>query len=361
VKINSYLIFLILFFVSNHRAFAISLKDRIEWELKAPGHQVTAQVQEEISSHHLVLVSGVMNEFASLVSSYFTDGIRAVESLGMDHTSVDPPSSIEVSRNADRLYSKIMGRRLAFWSSDRLGIYREHGSKPLVLMGHSKGGAETLLMILRHPELILEGIVDRVVILQGAIGGSPLAEPQNQSFLSQAVASFFQPGFGSLEPQRMQSLFQASLERSLESGLWGASRRMRVESEILLNQIKDRIFYVLADKTDGRIGPGISLVLSVVGQNLDHLGPNDGLVLLKDQVLKSRSAPLALGRVLARLPVDHLGTTVRYFSSTDSRYQEAFMVSCLAHVFDSKIPMDEDSEAVDMINRQSQELGNLFH
>ena len=219
-------------------------------------------------------------------------------------------------------------------------------------MGHSKGGAEALLMILRHPELVIENIVDRVVILQGAIGGSPLAEPQNQNYLLQLAGKWIQPGFNSLQPSRMKSVFQEALETAFQSGLIAGSTKGAIDPTLLFQQIHERIFYVLADKTDGTIGPGIGLVLTLVGHRLDHLGPNDGLVLLKDQVLKSRHQPVALGRILARLPVDHLGTTVKYFSATTSRYQKTFMISCMAQIFDPTQSIDEDQTAIELIQQQ---------
>jgi hypothetical protein len=45
-----------------------------------------------------------------------------------------------------------------------------------VLFGHSKGGAGVLLTVLRAPHLVLSGKVDAVIVLQGSIGGSLIAD-----------------------------------------------------------------------------------------------------------------------------------------------------------------------------------------
>jgi len=75
---------------------------------------------------------------------------------------ISPKASYPMSHNSELIYSYLVKR------------FQKTG-KTQIVVAHSKGAGELLLALLFHPELIKNGIVDKVVLMQAVIGGSPLA------------------------------------------------------------------------------------------------------------------------------------------------------------------------------------------
>jgi len=71
-----------------------------------------------------------------------------------------------VADNADILYSEF------------IKIYNET-QKPLVIIAHSKGAAEAILALLKYPELVRGKIVELLISINGALGGSYIASIVN--------------------------------------------------------------------------------------------------------------------------------------------------------------------------------------
>jgi pimeloyl-ACP methyl ester carboxylesterase len=76
-----------------------------------------------------------------------------------------PNASTTVEENAQKIYSEIL----------LINLLRDR-DKPFIVIGHSLGGAELLLMAATHPELVNQKIIERLVIMQGPVGGAPLAD-----------------------------------------------------------------------------------------------------------------------------------------------------------------------------------------
>jgi hypothetical protein len=141
-----------------------------------------ASVAELIKDKHIVLVGGYMTEFYRF--AYFTDARNMLERM-VPKKQVDvyfPDWQKTASENIVELRAKLEG------------FYEAGGRKPLWVIGHSKGGQEIVQLALQtgivKPEL-LKGPFEKLVSLQGTVGGSPVAAAGETGceLLKQAVSS----------------------------------------------------------------------------------------------------------------------------------------------------------------------------
>jgi hypothetical protein len=231
----------------------------------------------ESLSHRTVLwTSGFLNGF---IPHYFVDNSDvAVNELGMKSMTYAPPSDQDVPVTAELIASK------AYDS------YYRGEKQPLILVGHSKGAAETLDAVLSHPDLMVNGIVEKVILIDGAINGSPVAT----GVMSQPELRLFskpiRDGLIALEPVKMRTLFNGKIAA--------------LKAKLTPDQYADfsgRIFYVRGHSTDAGTAPVIKLTHSY----LDHQGSgdNDGLVLVEDQKRDD------IGVDLGVMDTDHGGLT----------------------------------------------------
>jgi len=235
---------------------------------------------------HVVFVAGIMNELADLISNYFPDNIEAVQNMGATTSYLAPSSSLSIPQNAQILYREIRS------------IY-DGVRSPLVLVGHSKGGAEVLHLILEHPELVLDGIVDTVLLIQPAIGGSPLAY-KSGPWIS-LVSAFLSPNLETLTPHKAKENFDLAFAK-YDSALAKlvSARQLRATQEA----ISKRIFYIRATQDPAQLGWGVGLVLRVWRSTLSYDTPNDGLLPLTSQI------DPRIGTDLGVLRADHIDLVV---------------------------------------------------
>jgi hypothetical protein len=272
---------------------AMSTTLQQQWEIeKRLG--LRAEVDSKLlEGRHVIFVAGIMNELANIISNYYPSNIEAAKEFGATTSYIHPNSSNPIPENAELLYRSITD------------IYQRL-QKPIILVGHSKGGAETLYAILKHPELITQGMVDRVLLIQAAIGGSPLAEDQSWCF--KVVCGLLNPNLKTLKPDIAKRNFDDvfwEFDRSMVSG----QRRM----------ISDRIFYVRSQIAPNDLSFGISLIRTLTNLDLSLLGPNDGLITITAQY------DFRIGVDLGILQSDHIGLTVSTVSSTSHEDRKSFM------------------------------------
>ena len=70
---------------------------------------------------------------------------------------------------------------------------------PIILVGHSKGGAESMYLALRYPELLISGIIERVVLIHPALGGSPLADNVANNIMGRSFTKYLGEGLHSIQ------------------------------------------------------------------------------------------------------------------------------------------------------------------
>jgi pimeloyl-ACP methyl ester carboxylesterase len=221
-------------------------------------------VAPSLAGREVLFVAGFLNE---AIPGYFAVNAKVSRELGATTSVLAPPSSLSLEDN-----TALVVREL-----ERLTQYQ----RGLVLLGHSMGGASSLLAVLEHPELVLDGRVECVIVVQGAIGGSPLADT-----LSPLVPSM--QGLESLSTTRAAAVFDAHLA-ALDQRL-SAEDRARFFS---------RVFYVRSFHADGSVAAELMLTERV----LRRRGPNDGL-------LVSDAMRLPDGVDLGALEADHASLTV---------------------------------------------------
>lgn len=254
---------------------------------------------ERAKNYHYFFVTGFLNEALRLsFVEYYYDLIREMRHYRMAalHSPISLPSTETASVNAEKLY----------------GIFSEEApgdQKDLVLIGHSKGALELFLMSLKHPDFIRKR-VRAVFLLQGAIGGSPIADyiagdpeagvPDKLQWWERGAFEFIM-------------LKSSALRRIVEKGLHSLTRKnaksswenigITEEEKTLLNE---HLFYVCSKIRRDGIG-----LLSILGKFLylnhgrENGGQNDGLVLLKDQYTDW------FGKPLATLTADHSDLVLR--------------------------------------------------
>ena len=309
----------------------LTLQDRWIEEVRKPMVAVYPSTLKTIENRHFLLVGGIMNELSYFpyVSKYFGESIEVIQKEF--HTSVSyfgPSSRVPIPDNAESIYRVV------------LDTFQKYG-KPLIIVGHSKGGAEILYFALKHWELLVgeNPVIEKLVVVQGAIGGSPLADVRADSLmypLSIPIAA----GLNSLKAQNgfmnfseVFSEMEEGISRKLSAGvnqgqltsLGQGSVTSRLDPNLdIRSQVAQKIFYVRGEQSNPHaLSPGISLVLFLSRNRLQ--GQNDGLLKVEDQFLLPDGVH-PFGTDLGVLPnTDHLNLVLRgYFSGSQARSKEAF-------------------------------------
>ncbi len=232
-----------------------------EW-LTAPGEPPSLQ------GRHVVFVAGFLSE---LIPGYFTDNVAVTRELGAQTSTLFPPSSRGLADDVALIEQEI-----------------SRSPSPLVLVGHSKGGAGVLLTVLQHPELILLGRVECVIVLQGAIGGSPLADGLTKVKLLRG------PGLNSMTTERSHTLFKSAME-TVTADLSASERAF----------FFSRIFYVRSAHRQSALAAELALTELILRPG----GESDGLLPPAEMKLEDGGVDLGV------LDADHAGLTVSSFLS----------------------------------------------
>jgi pimeloyl-ACP methyl ester carboxylesterase len=226
-------------------------------------------VMSDAARFHFLFVGGFLNE---TIPGYFGDNVPVVtDELGATASTCFPPSGGSLERDADLLHDEV--RRQA-----------EERQRPIVLIGHSKGGAAAVLVVLRDPELVRSGRVEHVVSIQGALRGSPLADGLVRSLPMPVLHEAFK-GISSLTRQQAQSAF-ANLAPPAELADW----------------YRRRVHFVRSFETTGQVSTELGVTHAFISRH--GSGRNDGLVLEEDQLLPG------VGHDLGVLRGDHAAFTI---------------------------------------------------
>jgi len=285
--------------------------DSIRAEERAADPAPSEAPQAYLETRTVVFVGGFMNEIVRhrLAGNYFRQNTAAVRSVspGTAVFRVFPPSSRAMSDNVEFLRERLAD------------AWEQGGRRPLTVIGHSKGGAETLLTMLRHPELVLEGRVDDVVLIQSSIGGSPLSDCLSdpdacrpESMLMRLAGRWIR----STWPDGLLSLRTADADRVFGSAVTAARAHVGQGG---LDRLSRSVVYVRT------VAPGgvMSRRLRIVSDFLIAAGHdrNDGMLALEDQRLEGVGADL--GEVLTASHTDLVCSGVGV-SKRSRRFRAAF-------------------------------------
>lgn len=280
----------------------LSLQSQWENEIRNIGSFNDGNV---LLGKHVIFFPGIINEVGALLGLYFTDNMETVEKeLGGTASYFGPSSELSIPENVEIIHNHILKTA-------------NEQRKPLILVGHSKGGAEVLQTILRYPELILQGMVFQVLLIQPALQGSPLAE-RTPGCLFDLFKLILKPNLATLDTfTAKEDLREAFL--SFEKSLKSNALFRNSDHKILENQISSRIFYVQSQVYQDEISFGVSIVLMVLQHDLsDYNGNHDGLLPLSSQ--SDDRIGVNLGVVYA----DHIGLTISKLSNVTKHERHAF-------------------------------------
>lgn len=279
-----------------------SLQAMWESEIKNSGRIDDKNLLE---GKHVIFFSGLMNEFADLCGLYFTDNIEAVRhELGGSASYFGPSSELSIPDNVEIIHHHILATA-------------EQQRKPLILVGHSKAGPELLQTILRYPELILQGVVFQVLLIQPALHGSPLAD-YTPGFLFSLVKVIMTPNLATLNTLTANEDLDAAFV-SYQKALLNNIAIFHGDQKTMEKQISSRIFFVKSQIEQSEVSFGVSLVLTVIQNDLSsYNGSHDGLLPLSSQ--EDDRIGIDLGVVHS----DHIGLTISTISNVCKDDRKAF-------------------------------------
>ncbi len=261
---------------------------------------------ERAKGYHYFFVTGFMNEILQWgLSEYFYDNIKELSRRGIPESNLYRPiylsSSNTAEENAEDLYKIILEQAPG-------------NQKDLVLIGHSMGAQELFLMSLKQRDFI-KNRVRAVFLLQGAIGGSPIAD-----YIAGEAGEGTLDKLSLWERWRFQFLTRPGsiLRMVVQKGLHSLTRKnakafwshiqLSDEDRQLLNS---HLFYIRSKMGPNKMSDILYPIFPILGRYIFlNFGENDGLVLVEDQMTCRFGTPLAL------LTADHADLVLRINPAT---------------------------------------------
>ena len=288
----------------------------------------TPELLESLRQRHVVFITGVMNEFTR--PFYFKAFRETLEQdLKMTTSRFDPSSLLTPEANA-----KILNQYLQSLDHQRK---KEKKCGPIILVGHSKGGAEIFYTAQQHSDLILNGTVENMLIIQGAIQGSQLLQDDRAWWPIKIVKNHISPWFGNSyqsldthhaipsckrlitefrefckfrDPSELQKLYEPGpegrgfarfneFEKPERPQPKNPHTEDRSDSHPIFKMVSNKLHYVLTHED-----PENQMFLTRTGiwwcgNDLTQIGKNDGFLALEHQMHAD------IGNVLGEVRADH--------------------------------------------------------
>jgi len=218
-----------------------------------------------LKDKQLVFITGVLSEITPLYFYDVRDVLRHEYGI-YDSVIVRPKSFLSITDNSEILYKKFLE-------------IQSTAGKPLIILAHSKGAAETVLALLHHPDLIKNGIIEKVYALQGALNGSYIADLINGKgkwkFWAQLLAVRM-PGLVNLGTENARAVMGEAIAAAAPE-----------DKEAL----RERLFYIRSVEAPWQT------VFYMIGTNrylTRKYGENDGVLLEEDQLLPGLGTDLGV-------------------------------------------------------------------
>ena len=264
---------------------------------------IDEKLKTSLADKQIVFVTGILNEIAF---NYFWDFKKCLKkNWGIsDSVLIKPPSKIAAPDNVELLHDE-------FIRSYNLS------NKPLVIITHSKGAIETFLTLMKYPQLITDGVVERFIAINGAFKGSHIADYLKGE---ESISTL------DIHKEMLQRYFP---------GLWVLGKKETIkEVNDVMNTVNandqkkvSEILYFVRTKGDKSHTESYMLAPNIYLQK--KYGDNDGLLLLDEQ------EPYGLGKDLGTIDeIDHVDLVVSYpFTTTSVHKRYAFLNVLLKQVF----------------------------
>lgn len=232
---------------------------------------LTQEFRANLGEFQFIFVGGFGNELAY---GYFKDNVETLRAMGVaDVHVVFPSSTNSATDNIPLLKEKIVQ------------LYAEGNGKPIILIGHSKGGLESVGLALANPELIRRRIIARVIAVQAPLAGCHLGDLSDRLILigkAMGEKLRFLDGLRSLRTSEIRDLIEDRVAQ------------MRPADR---NLVSSALLYVVSRqeiRKTSRLWSAGSLFMRFV-----HRAENDGLVATHDMWIRG------VGRVMGELVADH--------------------------------------------------------
>lgn len=250
-----------------------------------PHAELSRDVRNYIRNRHFVFVTGYMNELAGLSQflrlhpfGYFEVTADLVKEYGGSAT-VYNPKSLETITDS--------GKKLAL---NMFRLFAQGEGRPIVVVGHSRGGTVAISSMIENPDLIDKNFIDRVVTIQSPVGGNDLPLMGVSGTLSRVllpsdagllgIASLtsekIEDAIGSDRISRLSPRQRAVLDDHI---LWFASSKPNDSPASFIEDQFGRQYSFLRDIPNDRVLPTHNMVRSDFGSalgyapDLSHLQP----------------------------------------------------------------------------------------
>lgn len=281
---------------AGHASWAADISDC----LSSPTAKI-ARSSASLQEYDIYFVNGFMREFVS------SEPLESwIATLKHEFSLTGPVRELRTT-SLSSVEANVAALRIQLQSLDP--------KRPKILVGHSKGAAEILILALRNRSLIEDFHIDKILLVQGALQGSSLAAIGSDICqMPSTVHLCRQLALGteavrSLEPARMKKTVKTALDKlDAPDREWLGRRIFYLRSEIRKTDavmpfwLTNRILYsYLGVDSDGVMTPD-EQKLNALGHDLGIIDADHVSLLVK----KSSQEPSLYPR-LVRCTMDALG------------------------------------------------------
>jgi pimeloyl-ACP methyl ester carboxylesterase len=162
-----------------------------EWQQELTSPQDSSLLQQYLSNRQVVFVTGIL---PGISQRYFADNVDSVHwELHAASTKVfSPQSNRSIDQGSDWLYSVLKP------------LLTKTPRRPMILIGHSKGGVEAILVALKYPELMEKGKIEKIIAIQSPVRGTPVV--QYAQGVHPQIYRLWKQGLDSLSEKNVQEI-----------------------------------------------------------------------------------------------------------------------------------------------------------
>lgn len=229
-----------------------SAQERFDYYMSHPYAHIDKEMAQALAGTHVVLIAGLGAEFVKAGENmlkvaderrYFGKLKENLEKAGATVT-VRHPRSVEIEDSADAIIK------------DARKLYRKGKNKPLVLLGHSRGGMVAVETLLRAPHLLKDGIILKAATLQSPINGHHYTGSPLVAGVAEGGLGFLKAagnlGLRPLVHQNIHKLFDA---KAFQKQLSPVEQKLVSDSILYFTGTSDKVplLPLLAGPTDGLV------------------------------------------------------------------------------------------------------------
>lgn len=194
------------------------------------------------SDYEYVFVGGLWSNYAA--SLYFRSSLMRMNEVGLTFQRASLNTSAGVEENAEVLKTLL---------EEKIKTTQ----KKIIFIGHSKGGVDTLTMMLKYPHL--QEHIGGLITMQSPLGGSPLASDFLNSsstvrnFIAQMLEANESSALSDLTYAQRKHFFEQYPLTNLEVPLFNFATTCDVDSITLLSELYNYVSEHYSEHNDGLV------------------------------------------------------------------------------------------------------------